>query len=315
MSQPAPAISVSGLHFSYDGTVALAGVSFAANAGTVTALVGPNGAGKTTLMRCIAGLEPPERGAVAVAGIDVVAEPRAARARTGFLQDFFGLYDRLSVRRCLDYAARARLVPEGERDRRVAEVAASLGLTDLLERTPSALSRGQRQRVAIGTAIVHGPDVLILDEPAAGLDPEARAELASLIRALAAKGVTLLVSSHILAELEDYSTDVLMLEAGQVIGHGPVGRAERHIALTLAGGDPAALATRLGAEEGIGAVTTTGQELSFAFAGDEAAQVDLLARLVREGVPIATFAERRSSMQELYLSRLREARGQGGAAA
>lgn len=311
---PSPAIAVSDLRFAYDGTVALAGVSFAAVPGSVTALVGPNGAGKTTLMRCIAGLEPPERGAIGVAGIDVVAEPRAARARIGFLQDFFGLYDRLSVRRCLDYAARSRLVPEGERARRVEDVAVSLGLSDLLERTPSALSRGQRQRVAIGTAIVHGPDVLILDEPGAGLDPEARAELAGLIRSLAAKGVTLLVSSHILAELEDYSTDVLMLEAGRVIGYGPVGRAERTLAVTLATGSAEAIAARLAREEDVGGIVADGLTLTFAFAGDETAQAALLAALVRDGVPISAFGERRSSMQDLYLSRLREARDQPGVA-
>jgi ABC-2 type transport system ATP-binding protein len=223
------AIAVADVRFAYDDTPALRGVSFSAEPGSVTALVGPNGAGKTTLMRCIAGLDPPEAGTITVAGLDVVAAPREARVRMGFLQDFFGLYDRLSVRRSLDYAARARLVPNGERERRIAEVAAALALTPLLDRGTAELSRGQRQRVAIGAAIVHGPDVLILDEPAAGLDPEARAELAALIRSLAARGVTLLVSSHILAELEDYSTDVLMLEAGRVIGAGPVRPAGRTI--------------------------------------------------------------------------------------
>ncbi|MCU0984973.1 MAG: ABC transporter ATP-binding protein [Acetobacteraceae bacterium] len=307
------AISVSGVRFAYDDTPALRDVSFAAAPGSVTALVGPNGAGKTTLMRCIAGLEPPGAGTITVAGIDVVAAPREARMRMGFLQDFFGLYDRLSVRRSLDYAARARLVPATERDGRIAAVAEALGLTPLLDRQAIALSRGQRQRVAIGAAIVHGPEVLILDEPAAGLDPEARAELAALIRTLAAGGTTLLVSSHILAELEDYSTDVLMLEAGRVIGTGPVRPAGRAITLTLAGGDWSALAARLAREDAVSAVTEVDGGLAFAFAGDEAAQAALLAALVREGVPVLTFAARHASMQELYLSRLREARGEGAA--
>jgi ABC-2 type transport system ATP-binding protein len=305
------AISVSGVRFAYDDMPALRGVSFAAAPGSVTALVGPNGAGKTTLMRCIAGLDPPEAGTITVAGLDVVAAPREARMRMGFLQDFFGLYDRLSVRRTLDYAARARLVPDGERERRITEVAAALGLTPLLDRGTAELSRGQRQRVAIGAAIVHGPDVLILDEPASGLDPEARVELAALIRTLAAGGTTLLVSSHILAELEDYSTDVLMLEGGQVIGAGPVRPAGRTITLTLAGEEAASVASRLAGEAAVSAITVEGGGIGFTFAGDDAAQAALLAALVREGVPVLAFAERHASMQDLYLARLRQARDGG----
>jgi ABC-2 type transport system ATP-binding protein len=305
----AQAIAVTDLHFAYDGAMALDGVSFDAPEGSVTALVGPNGAGKTTLMRCLAGLEVPDAGAISLAGIDVVADPRAARARMGFLQDFFGLYDRLSVRRCLDYAARSRLVPSAERNGRIEAVAASLGLGDLLERPAAALSRGQRQRVAIGTAIIHRPPVLILDEPAAGLDPEARAELAALLRQLAAEGMTLLVSSHILAELEDYSTDVLMLEAGQVIGHGPLVQPERRLALILASGEAGAAAATLAGEAGVTGIAAEGMGVSFAFAGDRAAQAALLARLVAAGHAIAAFEERQGSMQDLYLARLRAARG------
>ena len=287
----------------------LSGVSFAASPGSVTALVGPNGAGKTTLMRCLAGLEVPDAGSVTLAGIDVVADPRAARSRMGFLQDFFGLYDRLSVRRCLDYAARSRLVAPADRPGRIDAVAASLGLGDLLDRPAAALSRGQRQRVAIGTAIIHRPPVLILDEPAAGLDPEARAELAGLLRSLAADGMTLLVSSHILAELEDYSTDVLMLERGQVIGHGPLIAAEHRLAITLAGGDdyerksqPSSQGSRtcrgslLRARRSASALPATGRH-----------RRHWPARLVSAGHAIALFEERQSSMQD-HLARLRVAR-------
>jgi len=305
----AATIAVSGLRFAYDGAVALDGVSFSALPGTITALVGPNGAGKTTLMRCLAGLEAPERGTLSVAGADVVAEPRAARARIGFLQDFFGLYDRLSVRRVLDYAARSRLVPSAERERRIRAVADGLGIADLLDRPASALSRGQRQRVAIGAAIIHRPPVLMLDEPAAGLDPEAREALAALMRSLAAEGMTLLVSSHILAELEAYATDVLMLEAGRVIGHGPLAAPARRLALVLAGAAEGRAQAILAAR-GIDGTEIEGGTILFSFAGDLAGQATLLAELVGAGIPVAALEERRSSIQALYLSRLREARGQ-----
>src|SRR3989475_76715 len=212
-------IKVSQLVFEYPGHRALDGVSVHIAAGTVTALVGPNGAGKSTLMRCIAGLDQPLSGQVEVHGIAVQEQPREVHRHLGYLSDFFGLYDRLSVRRCLQYAALSMGVLPSEAPQRVAHVAGQLGLADLLERLPTELSRGQRQRVAIGQAIVHQPRVLLLDEPASGLDPEARASLSQLMRALQAQGMTLIVSSHILSELDEYCTHILSLRGGRVESH------------------------------------------------------------------------------------------------
>src|SRR6185369_9813264 len=165
---------VDGLCFDYPGVRALDGVGFELERGTVTALVGPNGAGKTTLLRCLAALETPLAGRIEVAGVDVLESPREAHRRLGYLSDFFGVYDALTVEQCLVHAAAAQGVEQAAVAAAVRRTAERLGLDDRLRTVAGTLSRGLRQRLAIGQALVHAPALLLLDEPAAGLDPEAR---------------------------------------------------------------------------------------------------------------------------------------------
>lgn len=212
-------IEISQLVFEYPGHRALDGVSLHIGAGSVTALVGPNGAGKSTLMRCIAGLDQPLSGQIHVKGISVPEQPREVHRHLGYLSDFYGLYDRLSVQRCLEYSALSMGVSTEQVAERVQQVAVKLGLSQLLQRYPTELSRGQRQRVAIGQAIIHQPSVLLLDEPASGLDPEARSNLSQLFRSLQAQGMTLVVSSHILSELDEYCTHILSIREGRIENH------------------------------------------------------------------------------------------------
>jgi ABC-2 type transport system ATP-binding protein len=179
-------IEVDNLSFDYPGFRALDQVSLAIEAGSVTALVGPNGAGKTTLLRCIAALEAPLSGTVQVAGHDVYESPREVHRQMGFLTDSFGLYGDLTVAQGLEYAARSQGLPTAAVAQAVSSTALRMGLSEKLQNVASTLSRGQRQRLAIGQAIIHAPQVLLLDEPASGLDPEARAALASVFRALQA---------------------------------------------------------------------------------------------------------------------------------
>ena len=210
-------IVVKDLTFDYPGFRALNQVSFSLSKGSVTALVGPNGAGKTTLMRCIAALESPLLGSVHVAGVDVFEFPREVHKRMGYLADNFGLYSELTVAQGLEYAARAQGLNSAAVVGAVRRTAQRMGLADKLNDQAKTLSRGQRQRLAIGQAIIHQPLVLLLDEPASGLDPEARSALAQVFRDLQTHGMTLLVSSHILAELDEYSTHMLALNQGRVL--------------------------------------------------------------------------------------------------
>lgn len=209
-------IKVENLVFDYMTKRALHGLSFEIEKGSIIALIGPNGAGKTTLMRCLAGLVKPFSGEIFINGINVPEDSRTAHKHVSYLSDVFGLYDNLTARQCLRYAALAFDVPQDEIETRIAETARQLDLTTHLDTYAGNLSRGLRQRLAIALGIIHKPEFIILDEPASGLDPEARLELSKLFVRLKEQGHTLLISSHILAELEDYATGVIVLNAGRI---------------------------------------------------------------------------------------------------
>ncbi len=298
-------IEISNLTFDYPGHRALNDVTLSVPTGSVTALVGPNGAGKTTLMRCIAGLETPLEGRISVNGMDVIEQPREVHRIMGYLSDFFGLYQELSVAQCLEYAAAAQGLPEADTPAAVERTAERLGLTAKLHELSGSLSRGQRQRVAIGQAIIHQPKVLLLDEPASGLDPEARASLAALFRQLQADGMTLLVSSHILAELDEYSTHMLALRAGRILEnrelkHAQQAATHRTLHLDLAQADER-LQEWLQNYAQLTLHTADGQHAEFDFHGDLPAQAELLKALVHEGFAVHSLAEHKENLQQSYL--------------
>ena len=304
-------IEVRGLRYLYPGKLALRGVGFTLAQGSITALIGPNGAGKTTLLRCLAGLDEPHAGSIRLDGIEVTQNPRAAHQRLGFLADHFGLHGELSAERCLLHAGACRGLQGAVLDQRVRQVAEQVGLTAQLSAAAGTLSRGQRQRLALAQAIIHQPAVLLLDEPASGLDPEARASLSSLMRRLAADGMTLVVSSHILAELEEYCTAMLVLRDGEVVEH------------SLLDGDPAATATATLAPrelrvrladtahawpqswpQGVHVIQLEASDARLRFEGDDAALAVLLAQLLSEGLPVCSFAIEEARLQDVYLASL-----------
>ena len=297
-------IEVREVVYDYPSARALHGVSFDVQAGAVLALVGPNGAGKSTLMRCIAALDVPTEGTIRVAGLDVEADPRGVHAAIGYLPDFFGLYDELSVRRALTYAARSRGVTVRETAAAVEMAAARVQLTDRLEVRAGELSRGLKQRLAIAQTIVHQPRVLLLDEPAAGLDPEARRSLSDLILSLGRDGMTIVVSSHILAELEDYSTQMLMIRDGAVAGGGVVAAGSGHpdgarVEVTFAQ-PPPDLAERLAAL-GVTVETVTGDTATLALPQGEDDSA-LLGKLIGAGLKVRSFQASRKTLEDAYLA-------------
>jgi ABC-2 type transport system ATP-binding protein len=303
-------IHVEHLIFDYPGHRALDDVSFAIAPQTITALVGPNGAGKTTLLRCLVALDRPGAGRVMLEELDVHEAPRDAHKRMAFLPDFFGVYDDLTVRQCLGYRARAHDVPRECRRAAVERAAERLGIADRMKDYAGTLSRGLKQRLAIAQAIIHEPRVALLDEPAAGLDPEARYSLAAVFRELRADGMTLIVSSHILAELEDYSTHLLAIRDGRIVDLRALQQPET-------GESPVAMQLRMAtADQRIGALLATiagiadiavdTQLVHFSLAGGVQAQHALLKRLIDEGLPIAEFAPVQSSLQDSYLALMRK---------
>jgi len=240
--------------------------------------------------------------------VDVLEEPRRAHRKMGFLSDFFGLYDALTVRQCLAHAAAANGVPEARVADTVARTANRLDIADKLDARAGALSRGQRQRVAIGQSLAHGPEVLLLDEPASGLDPEARHALAGLFRQLQVEGVTLLVSSHILAELDAYSSHMLVLRAGRIIENRslhPQAAHRRRVRVLLSAPD-IGLREQLAAAPGVQVLLADAQSALVEVHGGAAEQAQLLAALVAAGLPVCGFAEAREDLQASYLRTVTE---------
>jgi ABC-2 type transport system ATP-binding protein len=300
-------VSVSNLIVEYPGVRALDKVSFELPAASVTALVGPNGAGKSTLMRCIVALDRPFSGSIHVEGVDALTEPREVHRRVGYLSDNLALYDDLSVARCLTYAAAAHGLRDDELKLRVAGVAAEVGLLHLLERRAGTLSRGERQRVGLAQALVHEPSLLVLDEPASGLDPGSRHDLSELLKRLRNMGKTIVVSSHILAELEDYSNWMLTLEGGQVRGLVPVNQSfvvgTRWLRVRVAS-DPEEARQAALTIQGVRGVELQGETVVINWARDERAQAELVMHLVTAGVQVMALEAVVSRMQDVYMSQV-----------
>ncbi len=303
-------IQVEHLIYDYPGHRALDDVSFAIAPQTITALVGPNGAGKTTLLRCLVALDRPGSGRVLLDGLDVHEAPREAHKRMAFLPDFFGVYDDLTVRQCLEHRARAHHVPRERRRDAIQRAAERLRIADRMEDFAGTLSRGLKQRLAIAQAIIHEPQVALLDEPAAGLDPEARYSLAAVFRELRADGMTLIVSSHILAELEDYSTHLLAIRDGRIVDlralqEVAVGGAPVPMQLRLAQPDQR-ISALLATVAGVSDIAADTSIVRFSLVGGAPAQHALLKRLIDEGLPVAEFAPIQSSLQDSYLALMRK---------
>ena len=317
-----PVLEVSALTFEYPGKRALTDVNFTLEHGAVLALVGPNGAGKTTLMRSIAGLDDPLSGSIMLDGVDVIAEPREAYRKLGYLSDFFGLYSALTVRQSLLHAAGMRALDEAAQRDAVARTAERLGLTSRLDARTDTLSRGWRQRVAIGQAMVHSPQVLLLDEPAAGLDPEARIGLSALFRQLRAEGMTLIVSSHILAELDEYSSHMLAIKDGRAVEFRQIEATVEsgvtlRIVLAQAPADANAVLALLAGHgmtdahtPGVAAALNPGWSVQGQLRGAANAQANLLKSLVEAGFPVIEFSVVRENLHDSYLRSMQDGNAQ-----
>lgn len=216
----APVVDCQGLSKNWENLIAVDNLTLQIPKGAVVALVGPNGAGKSTWMKMMAGLLAPTHGSVKICGYEVTESPREVHQLVGFLPDFFGLYENLTIEEYLNYFCRCYGINGNKISQRIDDLLEKVSLTDKKTSLLDQLSRGMKQRVAIARSLVADPPLLILDEPSAGLDPEARADLQKLFQKLAADGKTLIVSSHILSELQEYSTHVAILQKGKLMAWG-----------------------------------------------------------------------------------------------
>lgn len=273
--------------------------SVAGGPGTVVAVVGPNGSGKTTLLLVLAGLLVPDAGEVRVAGHDPVRDGPAARARTGWMPDAFGTWDSLTAREVLLTFAAAYRLPRPVAVERAAELLDTVHLAEYADRPASVLSRGQKQRLGLARALVHRPDVLLLDEPASGLDPRSRVDLRLLLRRLADEGTTVLVSSHVLTELDEMADDAVFLSRGRTVVPEP-GAADGAPEWRLRALDPGALTAWLTSVGAPWRPDETGGVL-LPVAGETAA-ARLLHDAVAAGIPVTSLAPSAGSLERAYLT-------------
>ena len=276
-------VQIENLTFDYPTKRALFDVSLEIQPETITALVGPNGAGKSTLMKCLAGLQSPIEGSIHIDGIDVIKNPREAHKKVGFLPDFFGLYSNLTVKQSLEYFALAYEIPKTDISSRIDTMLGLLQLEKYKETLAGELSRGLKQRLAIGQAIIHYPKLVILDEPASGLDPEARKSLSDLFLHLRDEGLTLLISSHILAELEEYSSHLMIIRDGKLLSHDIVQNAEGdQIRMQISFLDGLSeIMVFLQQQDNVKKIEMERENIQFDLLGDPKAQHTLLQNLTR----------------------------------
>ena len=296
---PVDGIRVRSVGRAFGSVRAVRDISLHAPAGEATALVGPNGSGKTTLMLMVAGLLRPDTGTVTVAGYDPATHGAAVQARLGWMPDTFGAWDALRVVEHLELFARAYRMPGALASARTGELLHLVRLTDLAQAPARVLSRGQKQRLALARALVHDPECLVLDEPASGLDPGSRVELRQVLRTLAAQGRAVLVSSHVLSELDEMADGAVFVLDGSTVGTEEVAGAAGRRLWRVRGADTAALDAAL-LRRGLEVLPAQGGGRDVVLLDDDAA-ADLLAALVGDGLRLHHFAPSAGRIEQTYL--------------
>ena len=295
-------ISVEHVGRSFGEVHAVRDASFTAAPGTVTGLIGPNGSGKTTLILMLASLLQPDAGRIRISGHDPVTETAAVRSQLGWMPDVLGSWSSISVRDTLIYTARMYAMDRAAAATRAAKLITLVDLNELADSPTRVLSRGQKQRLSLARALVHEPEVLLLDEPASGLDPVARAQLRALVRRLASEGKTLLVSSHVLSELDEMADGAVYISQGVTASAEALARSRASARpWRIRSSDIKALRAALvaaGIDEGV--IVADRTELIVALEGEAAASA-LLARLVGAGVAISTFAPAVGDLEHTFI--------------
>lgn len=299
-------LSGQGLVRNFGAFRAVDGIDIHLHPGTITGLIGPNGAGKTTLMLLLSGMLAPDAGTVSVAGLDIGTKPREARSLIGWLPDTFGSWGELRVEEIMTYFGQLYGLDKATAKQRSAELLEQVHLEDMSDRFAHVLSRGQKQRLGVARTLLNHPRVLLLDEPAAGMDPRSRIELRELLREQADDGVAVLISSHVLSELEGTIDDAVFMKAGRVVDTSALSELIEGQAVgsryRLSVLDSAAFRAFIEAEDFTVFTPAGCLDYEFSAAGPEEA-ADILARIVAAGVKVSGFgaAPGKPSLEEIYL--------------
>lgn len=291
----------------YGKLEALKDLTLSIEKGKVFGFIGPNGAGKSTTMLILSTLLAPTSGKAYVAGYDVTKEPREVKQALGYMPDFFGVYDNLKATEYLDFYAAAYHIPAAKRKPLIADLLELVNLTNKADAYVDSLSRGMKQRLGLARCLVHSPEVLILDEPASGLDPRARIELREILKELRKMGKTILISSHILPELSELCDEIGVVEKGRLIACGAVedvnitsrGIAIMEIKVLNRHAEAYAL---LEAFPYVKRLDDKASHFRFQFTGTDADKAHLLQMLLAEGVPVIDFGESRENLEDVFLA-------------
>ncbi|MBI3462849.1 MAG: ABC transporter ATP-binding protein [Planctomycetes bacterium] len=300
-------VELRGLHRYFGSLKAVNDVSFQFGPGQVFGFIGPNGAGKTTAMRILATIDVPTKGDAFVDGYSVVNDADRVRRLIGFMPDHFATYANVNCWEYLDFFARGYGLRGKARLTAVRRVMSFTELDELAEKPIDSLSKGMKQRLCLARALVHDPKVLILDEPAAGLDPRARIELRELIKLLGGDGKAVLISSHILTELAEMCDRVGIIELGRIVATGPVNAiqaTERPVSLVEIRvlRDIDSVERWLREQPDVGEVQSNGRELVVHFSADEEAQAGLLQRMAAARLPVVGFRSRNENLEDVFMA-------------
>jgi ABC-2 type transport system ATP-binding protein len=298
-------IEVLNLTKTFGPFTAVSGITFTVKRGDIFGFIGPNGAGKTTTMRIVSTLLEPTSGQARVDGLDVVEYPERVRRMIGYMPDYAGVYEGIDVWEYLDFFAGAYGVPRAKRRSAIEGVMELTDLGELRHKLATSLSKGMRQRLILAKTLLHDPAVLILDEPAAGLDPRARIELRALLKELGSMGKTIIVSSHILTELADMCTSVGILEKGSLVTAGSIASILERLnpgrALALRTWEPAKAAAALAAFPGVRVVEIGETAVRLNHSGEEREIAEIVRALALAGIPITGLEEEKTNLEELFL--------------
>jgi ABC-2 type transport system ATP-binding protein len=299
-------IAVEQLTKVYGHRAALDAVSFEVPKGEIFGFVGPNGAGKTTTLRILAALLEPTAGRAFVDGADVILHPDRVHERLGYMPDFFGVYDQLTASEYLDFYAACYRQPKSRRVKVAADLLELVGLSDRKDQAVDTLSRGLKQRLCLARALVHDPAVLLLDEPASGLDPRARVEMREILKELQKMGKTILISSHILPELTDLCTMVGIIDQGRMRATGPVQEvirkltSGRRLRITVLGQKEEAAAV-LKPLPTIHSVTMVNGAIEAEYEGDDATAAGILQTLTAAGIKVSAFSQLEGGLEDAFM--------------
>lgn len=299
-------VSINNLWVNYGRIQAVRGISLEIPRGEVYGFIGPNGAGKSSTIKVLATLLRSFHGEVKVNDLDIARHPQTIREQIGYMPDFFGVYEDLNVREYLHFFAAAYRIPRGQRRTVINDVLELTDLTHKLTDQVDSLSRGMKQRLALARVLLHDPELLLLDEPASGLDPRARIEIRELLKALTEMGKTILISSHILHELAHLCTRIGIIEAGQMVAQGSLDEIYQklqllrvvHVQLTDAGNEQTA---RIRAIEGVASVEPQLDRLAIRLREDQLSVEELHEALCNLGLRIHMFQPEAMDMETVFM--------------